>query len=71
MFLKECCVVWNHELIILTGFSAPYVSGSTVAAVGICVGAALLAAPFTLAAAGFKSVGVAAGSVAAYLQVIL
>lgn len=43
-------------------------SGKTVAAVGTGV-AAVLAAPAVLAGAGFTAAGVAAGSIAALLQV--
>lgn len=45
-------------------------SGKTVAAVGTGV-AAVLAAPAVLAGAGFTAAGVAAGSIAALLQVTI
>lgn len=49
-------------------FQETLVSGKTVAAVGTGV-AAVLAAPAVLAGAGFTAAGVAAGSIAALLQV--
>ncbi|XP_056006967.1 uncharacterized protein LOC125665805 isoform X1 [Ostrea edulis] len=59
---------WNHD--IPTCQTASLVSGKTLVAVGAGT-AAVVALPAVLAGAGFTAAGVAAGSLAAWIQVLI
>ncbi|XP_062619279.1 interferon alpha-inducible protein 27-like protein 2B [Saccostrea cucullata] len=57
---------WNHDIPVCQ--EASMVSGKTIVAVGVGTAAAVVGVPAVLAGAGFTAAGVAAGSLAAWLQ---